>query len=219
QQRQAQRSDCDSQLSSLQGQQQTKQQQLEERQLDLQRQEQLLQPLWLQLPQGRSEFTADAAAFCETTRNRWLQLQAVQKALDDNHTQTKILTAQLPALQQTADAAEQLLQQRTREQQSARSAFEELQRQRTLLLNGQAVEEVQREQRQRLEQAEKQRISANAERDRLMQQHTTAKTSAVAAKNALVQITREEEQAVAEVDRWMQTFHTETGHAIDQTSL
>ncbi|MFM7836067.1 MAG: hypothetical protein ACKPJD_30085, partial [Planctomycetaceae bacterium] len=117
-------------------------------------------------------------AFCETTRNRWLQLQAVQKALDDNHTQTKILTAQLPALQQTADAAEQLLQQRTREQQSARSAFGELQRQRTLLLNGQAVEEVQREQRQRLEQAEKQRISANAERDRLMQQHATAKTSA-----------------------------------------
>lgn len=219
QQRQAQRSECDSQLSSLRGQQQTKQQQLEERQLDLQRQEQLLQPLWLQLPQGQSEFTADAAAFCETTRNRWLQLQAVQKALDDNHTQTKILTAQLPALQQTADAAEQLLQQRTREQQSARSAFEELQRQRTLLLNGQAVEEVQREQRQRLEQAEKQRISANAERDRLMQQHATAKTSAVAAKNALVQITREEEQAVAEVDRWMQTFHTETGHAIDQTSL
>jgi len=219
QQRQAQRSECASQLSSLRGQQQTKQQQFEERQLDLQRQEQVLQPLWLQLPQGQTEFTADAAAFCETIKHRWLQLQAVQKALDDNHTQTKILTSQLPRLQHAADVAKQMLLQRTCEQHSARSAFEVLQRRRTLLLNGRTVEEVQLEQRHRREQAEKQRISANAERDRLLQQHADAKTSAVAAKHAIRQITREEEQAVAEVDHWMQTFHTETGHAIDQTSL
>lgn len=219
QQRQAQRSECDSQLNSLRAQQQLQQQQLEERRQETQRQDQLLQPLWLQLPQSQSEFAADSASFRETLERCWKQLQILQNSLNENNRQTEILNAQLPARQQAADTAEQLLQQRTREQQSSGAAFEELLRQRASLLTGRTVDEVLQEQRQTLTQTETERDSANTRLQLLLQRKTAADTSVDAAKAALEQMKSEKQQAAFSVARWMQNFETETGLTLNEQSL
>lgn len=200
-------------------QQQLQQQQLEERRQETQRQDQLLQPLWLQLPQSQSEFAADSASFRETLERCWKQLQILQNSLNENNRQTEILNAQLPARQQAADTAEQLLQQRTREQQSSGAAFEELLRQRASLLTGRTVDEVLQEQRQTLTQTETERDSANTRLQLLLQRKTAADTSVDAAKAALEQMKSEKQQAAFSVARWMQNFETETGLTLNEQSL